>query len=86
MSMHSADVFLFPLPCICSSTGAEPGFLLLMDKTLELVARQRQQPPQQQLRYLNAIVPTLEVLAEDRAGTGVLGRVGLGRKSPLSVR
>jgi len=38
------------------------------------------------VKVLLALIPSLQSLGEDKSSAGLLGTIGLGRKSPLSHR
>ncbi|XP_069141683.1 ectopic P granules protein 5 homolog isoform X3 [Argopecten irradians] len=66
----------------------ESKLMLLCFKFLELVLQQLDFGNKHAncIKSLNAFVTSLHQLGEDRASTGILGAIGLGKRSTLSIR
>ncbi|KAG2466578.1 EPG5 protein, partial [Polypterus senegalus] len=73
-----------------SNASDESKLFLWWHKALELVLIQAEQPDVCGLRHLLqtllALQTRLSLLGEERLASGILGAIGLGRKSPLSSR
>ncbi|XP_006816561.1 ectopic P granules protein 5 homolog, partial [Saccoglossus kowalevskii] len=66
----------------------EAKLLLWWSKAIELCLRQVDYgaPHQYVIRTINNLAPALHVLGEDKTSAGLLGAIGLGRRSSLSLR
>ncbi|XP_069819331.1 ectopic P granules protein 5 homolog isoform X1 [Dendropsophus ebraccatus] len=73
-----------------SSMNEEPKLFLWFHKTLQLSLIQVEQNDtevtENVLRILLSVQTRLSLLGEERMSTGILGAIGLGRKSPFSAR
>ena len=65
----------------------EPKFVLLLHKCLERILNQLDCGTEQSIciAMLTGLVTSLQQLGEDRASSGLLGAIGLGKKSTLSL-
>ncbi|XP_077996830.1 ectopic P granules protein 5 homolog [Glandiceps talaboti] len=70
------------------SADSESKLLLWWAKVIELCLRQVNfgAPHQYVIRTINNIAPALNTLGEDKTSSGLLGAIGLGRRSNLSLR
>ena len=72
---------------LCSA-GSESKLVLWWFKMVELCLRQVDFGAEHRrvVKVLLAVIPSLTSLGEDKSSTGLLGAIGLGRKSTLSNR
>ena len=73
---------------VLCSASSESKLVLWWFKIIELCLRQIDFGAEHRrvLKVLLAIIPALTSLGEDKSSTGLLGAIGLGRRSPLSYR
>ena len=71
-----------------TSPSNEPKLLLWLSKILELSLRQLDYGSDipHVARLIGEVSTALASLGEDKATTGILGAIGLGRKSQLDIR
>ena len=79
--------------CVCvsvcvSSAASEAKLLLWWSKIVQLCLRQVDfgEAHRPVVKVLLAVIPSLVTLGEDKSSAGLLGAIGLGRKSQLSHR
>lgn len=84
---YCCEIYLCVIHCHCSKEN-EGKLMLWWAKVVELVIRHLHfgGNPQFVVRWLNTFIPALFGLAEDKSSQGLLGAIGLGRRSQLSHR
>lgn len=69
----------------------ETKILLLAGKVIELICRQlyftvEDYPRKHSLKVIEGLIEKFTILGEDKASSGILGIIGLGKRSSLSIR